>query len=1530
MSFKPIETVKNAMHKFTNLLLSAALMVSTVMSMAAAPQVRKISASTAQGSASIAQQAAPMRAQAKKTKMDLKNLPQRKQMKSALFVDKAGQIANAVRKGKASQIAHSSSADAPDNLQGLLIYSDAWNATGETDYGWYTVPSSASQDFDMLFATPDVTQAYMAFLKDGVVYEHDLDTFLGMIFGLGINTYDAATGEHIAYYEGSEDLSIIGIGAAEDPTSGIIYGFMYDEGGSGLTLSTLDYNDVNGVDVTFIAYLPDELLPNVIVCDNAGELYTVCTDGNLYKVSKTDATFTLVGETGLEPAYLASATVDRKSGRMFYAVADAGGAGFLAEVDLTTGEATKVYDFPNSEEVVGLTVPFVANDGAPAAVTDFEVEFIDGALSGTFSFTAPTTLYDGTAATGSVDYKVLANGDVVASGTTTYGATETGTITMEAAGSVSFVAYCYNEAGDGAKSSVKQFVGSGTAAAPKNVKAVAEGQTVTISWSAVTESVDGGYINPAEVVYNVIRYCDGETLVVANAISETSVTNEVPEAEGIQAYTYEVTAEYDNIKSAPATSNTVMFGSVVPPYTNNFSETQSLAGFTILNNNGDNREWELANGIVSIMWNSNEAMDDYLVFPPMQLEGGSLYEVTVNLASQSTDFTEAIEVVYGTELSAEGLNKVALDCYEFSHNTFEDVSAYVIPEESGVYFIAVHGISEPDQYNINIAAVAVSGAKSALIPAAVEDFTVEAVAPFQTKANISFTAPSKNMKGEALTTIDKIEIFRGETSVKTFTNVAAGEAVTYTDDAGVDGTYEYSVVPSNASGEGPAVSASVYVGATKPGAVAKPSIEQIAVGKVKVSWEAVTVDVNGDPMPEGVVTYTVLDSAGEIVAENLTATSYEIQVCDEGEQVFAQYAVVAVTAAGNGKGEYSDMIPVGTPYTEYDESFADADLHYIMAIINTNGAPTWSILSDDYFADMTSADNDGGMLAMKGYIDDESFVVTGLITIPAEGNPAFFFKSYNIIGNDGTPDDNLVIVEVLEEGAAEPVELFSSSLAEMGGTEQGWVQGVVNLEAYKGKTVQIYIGGCIKIYSYVMFDMFRVGQFVDNDLAVTSIKAPAKVAPGDDYVVDVKVANEGAKAAGAFTVELYADDELVESEPYDALAVGASVTATFGVTCSPIAADPIALQAKVVYEADENTANNESKVIEIIPTVSSLPYVTDLAGECSDGKAALTWTAPDASSVVVGGNVDFEDGVAGEGSYAGWIFVDGDESPVGGFQGIDVPGITPGTTLASFFIFDASLPRFNENFAAHSGDKFLAAMYRDDDGTTDDWAISPELSGTKQTVSLWAKSFNTGYPEKIGFYYSTGSTDPADFIVVTEPFVVNTKEWTEYTFEVPDGAKRFAICSCATGSFMLMIDDVEFSPAGADGVTITGYDVYRDAVKINDAPVAETAYTDAVEPGTYAYNVITIYNIGVSRASNTASVTVTSSGLSDLAAGLKISAVDGNIIVRGAAGKAIAINTVDGKTIFSTASAGAQVKVAVSQGIYLVKAGETIAKVIVK
>lgn len=1524
MSFKPTETVnRNAMHKFTNLLLSATLVVSSVLSMAAAPQMRKVSATNHSSSAAIAQKASavPMKAQAKQVKFTTTNLAERKQKKSS-FVEKAGKISTIRQKGKAVRLAAASDA-APDNLQGLVIYSDSWL---EEDINWSIVPTSASEDFVEIFPTPDVYSAYMAFYKDGIVYEHDFYEFWGMILALGINAYDAESGELIDYYEG-EDLSIIGIGAAEDPTSGIVYGFMYNAEGSALTLSTLDYNDETGCTVTEIADVNEAYAPNVIVCGNDGQLYAVCKDGCLYKVNKSTAEFTLVGDTGLYPNYLASATVDRKSGKMYYAISDAFEAGFLAEVDLATGEASTVYEFPYNDEIVGLCIPLVANDGAPAAVNDFEVEFVDGSLSGTYSFTAPTTLYDGTAATGSVSYKVLANGETVASGTTTYGATVSGDLEMKKSGKYTFTAVCSNAEGDGPKTTVKQFVGSGTVAAPEDVKAVADGQNVTVSWSAVTESIDGGYINPAEVLYNVVRYNGGESLIIANRVPETSVTDVIPVPDGLQAYYYEVTAEFDNIKSSATVSNTLVFGSAALPYSHDFAEENNLDGFTILNNNNDDREWELTDNAVVIKWHSSNDMDDYLVFPPMNLEAGSLYEVTVTLASQSSFYTEAIEIVYGTELSAAGLDQIALDRYEFSNGSYEDVSAYVIPQTSDRYFIAIHGVSDADMYQINVAAVAVSGAKSALTPAAVEDLTVEAVAAFQTEAKISFKAPSKNMKGDAISTIDKIEIFRGKTSVKTFTNVAAGEAVTYTDNAGADGTYDYSVVPSNAEGEGPAVSASVYVGATKPGNVAKPTIVETQVGSVKVTWEPVTEDIYGAPLPEGVVTYSVIDSDGFAVAEGLTVTSFETQVCEAGEQAFTQFAVVAVTSAGNGGGEYSDMIAVGTPYTEYDESFADGELHYIMGIVDIYGQPEWSICPDDYFADITSADNDGGFIGMyANYLDFESALLTGLISIPAEGNPAFFFNTYNIVDSEGTPDLNIVTIMVQEKGATEPVEIYSEIVSELAGDTEGWVQGVVSLEAYKGKDVQIYICGKIKAYTWVLFDMFRVGQIVDNDLAVASVKAPAQVLPGEDYVVNVTVANNGAKDATAFNVELYVDDELVETEPYESLASGKKVTATFGLTASAVAVDPIAVQAKVVYTADEYADNNESRVVEIIPVLNDFPYVTDLKATANDGSVALTWTAPDASGYTISGEEGFEDGYAGEGvegTYAGWTLIDGDGSEVGGINGYDIPGINPGSTTAAFFIFDSSDLSDTPDFAAHSGDKFLAAMFRYDDGTTDDWAISPKLNGEAQTISLWAKSFNTSYPEKIGFYYSSTGLNTDDFVVVTEPFVVNTKEWTNYTFDVPAGAKYFAIRSCATGSFMLMIDDVTFKPAQ---LALEGYDIYRDAVKINDSLVKETSYTDVNGGG--AYNVVTIYSLGASRASNTA--TADESGLSDLAAGLKISAVDGNIIVRGAAGKAITVNTVDGKTIFATASADAQVKVPVSQGIYLVKAGQTVAKVIVK
>ena len=138
----------------------------------------------------------------------------------------------------------------------------------------------------------------------------------------------------------------------------------------------------------------------------------------------------------------------------------------------------------------------------------------------------------------------------------------------------------------------------------------------------------------------------------------------------------------------------------------------------------------------------------------------------------------------------------------------------------------------------------------------------------------------------------------------------------------------------------------------------------------------------------------------------------------------------------------------------------------------------------------------------------------------------------------------------------------------------------------------------------------------------------------------------------------------------------------------------------------------------------------------------------------------------------------------------------------------------------------------------------------------------------------------------------------------------------------------DLSNAPAD-LTLVGYDIYRDGVKINDEPVGETEYvdTDAAD-GEHSYVVITVYDRGASAPSN--AVTLAATGINDaLAAGISISAGKGTITVAGAEGQTLSVAAVDGKVVY-TATAAARTTVNVAAGVYVVKAGNKIVKVAVK
>ncbi|MDE6583003.1 MAG: choice-of-anchor J domain-containing protein [Duncaniella sp.] len=1420
-------------------------------------------------------------------------------------------------------------------LLGTVIYSDEW-AEGEEDedapIGLYSVPSSSSEEFNLMYE--GVNGAYGAVVKDGVYYYCEVDLFMGYIYGIYYVGIDVESGEEVFF----SDFDYYTYSMTYDPTSNTIYALAVIE--DTWQLVKLSFDDF-AVDMVPVGQIEDNgYFWQALACDSHGQLYAIPStesEGSLlYKIDKNTAAVTKVGATGIDCPYSGDATFDLKTNTLYWTLSSIDETGNLAEVNTETGEATIVYHFPFNQQVVGLvTAPVAAADDAPAAATDLKVTFVEASLSGKVEFNAPATLYDGTEATGEVSYKVTANGEVVASGVTTFGAAVSEDVTLDAAGLYDFTVIMSNAAGDGPKANTTLYVGPDVPSGTR-VTASVEGSNVTVSWNAVTTSVNGGYFDPAAVTYTVTRF-PGK-VVVAENITETTYTDEMEEPEELTSYYYEVVAVHAGISSAAGRSNVVTLGSINPPFTATFDD--DLCGFTVIDANGDYKMWTQNVGRVRMGYNTSMAMDDWLITPPLKLQAGKRYDISADFGVENSKYPERVEVKIGKAATAEAMTTVLLEPTDLDNPISTDPlewSTSFIPEEDGVYYVGIHGISDADCYYLYTDNFAISAPMALDGPAAVTDLSVVPDENGGKSAVITFTTPDKTLSGDAITALEKVELLRNDEVIKTWEAPAAGAQLTYTDELPDLGDYTYTVVSYNANGAGVKTSVTAFVGVDYPAAPANvKAFETANAGEVTVTWDAVTTTEAGKPLAASLVTYQVYGfdayNTRMAVSDKISATSFTLQAVPAGEQEFVQYAVFAYTERGEGAGEISNFFAAGTPYDSFAVSSSSDLATYIMGTDETGGGK-WGFYNSNLGVE--AQDGDNSFLGMKvTAVDQYGEVFSGLISLESMVNPGISFYTYNLGLNEGTVSDlNELKIGVLERGKTE-FEYIKTVIVNETGEVDNWNQVMADLSAYAGKTVQVSILATCHNATYTLIDNLKVGSVIPYELIASAINAPGKVKPGEDYNVVVTVTNDGSKPADKYSVELYVNDKLAETKECEALASGARNGVEFNLNMPVLATEPVTVYAKVVFAADENPANNTTETVTVTPVVSKLPAVADLAGASAENAVKLTWSEPDLTTGP-GEAVteDFEDATGFAAAYGDWTFVDLDKSPVGGFQGSDIPVISPGQTLGSFWVWDTDQAfKDNPTFESHSGTHYLFAMFRYDGEKVNDWAISPELDGSEQTISFYAKSYSEEYPETIKLWYSTGSKNPEDFVLVAE-YKDLANDWTLYEFDVPEGAKHFAINSCAADAFMLMVDDVTYIPAGAvPNLQLKGYDVYRDGVKINEATVEECTFSDAnVEDGkTYEYAVVAVYTQGLSAASNVVTVLYQASGIESIYGGaLSISAGKNSIIVTGAAGQAVAVYAVDGKTVFS-GQGEAKTVIPAQQGVYVVKAGKTVKKVLVK
>lgn len=1410
------------------------------------------------------------------------------------------------------------------------------SSNDNTVTGLWSLPTESGGEWTMNFEIqPGYSTIYSGVLNedDNIYYVTRCNAEYGSPI-VYLDAYSMETGKKL--WTNYPNLTFLPYDLTYNPYDGRIYGIFSNSDNSGMVLATVTYADQASV-LTPICELEGIWVAIAAAAD--GELYGISSEidgmngvlpnvisSSLHHIDRFSGETSLIGETGQKPLLTGSATIDPRSGRMFWTVGPDGTESYLCEVDLTSGSASRIMDFDSNRQVTGIyAVTPPAEDKAPAEVKDAEAFFNGGELSGKISFRTPDTLFDGTPADGNLTYTIMTDGMVLADGNTSFGTITDVMVNVPERGRYTFTITVSNECGSSPKVNIDRFVGFGTPLAPENVRAEYSGQAISITWDAVSGSADGGYMDSADISYSVTRMSDNK--VVASSIGQTSFVMDVDD-ESLQSHSFAVTADNNGICSEPGISNHVATGCASLPWTETFDDASSAGFFTVTDSNNDGKTWDFYSDRMRVQYGS-ATMDDWLISPALRLESGYTYHVSFKTRCANTSYPERIEAKWGNSNSVDAMTEVLVAPTEVNSADYIILDGYITPSQSGTYHIGIHGISDADQYYLEVDDISVETGVNMLAPAAPSELRVTPDPSGARKSTVSFVAPDRNLKGESITTLSKITLKRDGEIVKVFSEPVPGSELSTEDMSDKAGNTVYTAIATNEHGDGLEVSAEAFIGTPLVKATESVRHSELSDGEVRLDWNPVTLTDSGEAVDASRVRYNVYDITGYspvIIGENIEGESFAFRAVKQDLQKFVQYAVSSVTDGGESAQTPTDIFPAGTPYTDFSESFAGGEASTIIHTERLNYG-NWAPASDD--SEVVSQDGDGGFIKMNAYFAgyNGSFE-TGKINLDGIAAPALSFYSYT--PDNQNADLNTVEVFISADGG-EWQSVFRKTVVEIG-EEQGWHEATVLLNSYAGKTIRIrfFAETFDRPYTETFIDNIRIYRQADVDLQVSGISAPGHVRTGDAFRMEVDIQNNGAVTASGYDVEVYAGDRLCASAKGEDVASFEHAGVCFDLVMSPLAEDEPITYTVTVTHSEDPRKDNDSMEMTIVPVMSPDPAPESLAGIYENGMARLTWNAPVMKeSAPVSVTDGFESAAPWEKSAPGWVFVDRDRAPVCAFAEYELPGISAGSTTMAFLTFSATdIFEGNKYLMPHSGDQYLVALARYDNAATDDWAISPELSGDAQTISFYAKSYHASYPERIETYYSMGSLNPDDFIPAGLEVPSVASEWSLYEADVPEGARYFAIRSCGTDSFMLMIDDATYTPASSHNIELLGYNVYRDYEKINSELVTEQRYDDIIsEPNGHVWTVTAVYDRGESRGSEVVADIIT--GVESLLSGIEIHVKDRKIIINGAEGKAVAVTTSDAMSVYNgIATSGLCIDVA--PGIYIINVNGKATKLMVK
>lgn len=1289
---------------------------------------------------------------------------------------------------------------------------------------------------------------------------------------------------------------------------GTVYGEFYKSDLSGYEFGTVDYSTMTR---TTIGDAKNKYVAIGVTSKN--ELYGIAADGNLYNISTADGSETLVGPTGLtltvtdeygSANYAQTGEIDQRNDVFYWAAIDASQNTGLYTVNLNTGAATKIGDFDGMTGMVGMVIPQdIAEEGAPAMATNLAASFSGEQLSGTLSFTAPSKTYGGAALAGDLEYSVSVNGVETANGMAAAGAHVSVPVTVGRSGSYKFSVVTKNSVGTSPRATLTKWIGREAPNPATGVTMMVDNAyNVTVFWTAPTTTVSGAPLSG--VKYDVYRCTKNSKALVAENYPDNTYTEKLTDPE-LTEYHYEVYAKNGDALSEAAASEGKIFGMAIKPdYFEDFRSADAEKLYTKVDANGDDKTWSYlaSDHCMRTNYSSGQTAtpdDDWFVTPRIHLTPDRTYTVSFSAKNRYPKYPNNLEVKWGAGNTPSALTSTLMPSTSID-GVYTKYSYVITPEAEGDYYVGFHDIAPQADWGVlYLDSVAVTANALLTSPKAPSAFTAVADPNGEQKVTLSFTVPSTDVKGNALRSVDKVEIRRNNETIKEYGKTDGGKTLTFVDEnVPTPGFNAYEVAAYSGSNCGDWALATTWVGADTP---VNPSNVRLhdSNADITASWDRFsTKGENGgyvNPDEVQVSVYDLYDDGTQLYLGSMLATSQpgatsvslgmdpEKAITDDGTQ--SLFSVAARTEPRNAYDAtnyvFSSDLVVGPsiklPFQEsFKNGYVDNSLCWVEsndAVVNRSNSSVWSTSTWD------SSDNDGGCVMWTAYATadqtftiapgDESAFSIAKVTLAGSTKPQLSFDAYGTASMKA----KLTVSVCLPDGTTDELKTVDFSAV----AKSGWAKYAVDLTPYKNERYVICKFNGVSLGSGITMgvDNINIIDDVADNLAATSLTVADNLKAGRRADVKVGVKNLGSNVASAFSVALYdADKKIAETAVNEPLASmkGTSVDLSFDV--KPNAAGVMRLKGVVSYAKDSNAADDATQVKTVTVSQLRTPLINDLAAQAASGGVALSWSAPVAlpAETVTETFDEYNDWTT---AFGDWTTINGnpDAEACNLFTEYDSPFLrqkfayvifNPHTLVEEFDAFDAQ-----PGFAAHSGDKYAAVPYEwtvDGFVDGDNWLVSPALSGNGQNVKFYVSNMqldsSMAYNETFDFLISFTGNDKEDFTKIGATYVADGQNlstegpnWKEVSVFVPKGTKYFAIHqnTPSANAYLFGVDDISFE-AGMECAddNVTAYNIYRDGELVGSVSGSTPAFSDAVADTDHFYNVTAVFTDAAGKTTESA------------------------------------------------------------------------------